>query len=151
MIPPMIVFGVSCWKGVRMQHKIKFRAWDKEKKAWIRGAYGFHILGESMLIGGLFQDYSLPDLNNIIIEQFTGLCDKNGKGIYEGDIVELDYASRIWKLEVRWAEHMWAWSFYCPHSKQYKHKMFMSNGYTTKIIGNIHENPKLLEDNDAND
>ena len=116
---------------------IKFRAWDKKKKIWIPGAYGFHILGESMLIGGLFQDYKLLDLNNIILMQFTGIKDKNGKEIYEGDIVEYeDCMRKFGKTKVRFYQYSWE-----PFAHMSKTHMPIKY----EIIGNIHENSELLE------
>lgn len=71
--------------------QLKFRAYDVVKGKWIDGGYGFHILGEAMLLGGLFCDYGILELNNIRITQFTGILDRNGKDVYEGDIVRHEY------------------------------------------------------------
>lgn len=68
--------------------ELKFRAWDKVKRQWIEGGYGFHILGEANLHGGLFSDYPVLELNNIEITQFTGIVDRNGREVYEGDVVK---------------------------------------------------------------
>jgi len=67
------------------------------------------------------------DRNSILL-QFTGLHDKNGKEIYEGDIVEFESEYGKAKSEVAYPED---W-------------LFFSEDKTLKIIGNIYENPELL-------
>lgn len=71
--------------------------------------------------------------------QYTGLKDKNGKEIYEGDIVEYkDESSRVNRLVVKWngidASFDFGWV---------RTRYASTNG---EVIGNIYENPDLLED-----
>ena len=131
--------------------RFRFRAWDKKNKRMlykIQEAYD----------GGCVEDEKGNDVDNcyvdcfssffpyddndkneeFIVEQCTGLKDKNGRLIYENDVVSCgfpDIGCVKWKNGGFWVSgvnYIMPWHF------------FIANKW--EVLGNIHENPELLED-----
>ena len=124
-----------------MQDRFKFRAWNKNENEYIYDVEQIAIPDIMEDFVTLFRIVLRGTSDNLTLEQCTGLKDKNGKLIYEGDIVEAyDYTTEHSQI-------VWDKGCYVLKSKDAAIYEHLSN-YEKQcaIIGNIHENPELLEE-----
>ena len=121
--------------------EIKFRAWSKS--LGMSDPFYLKDCGEASDIGE-FTDYM----------QFTGLLDKNGKEIYEGDIIKVtgEFAIDYYGI-VKWSQQEDDYTYHCgfmvdwqEEVKRRSHLSFWANHREIEIIGNIYENPELLKE-----
>lgn len=118
----------------------KFRAWDKlNNEMSVVEQINFNR-GEFESIG--YGVSSLREANKVELMQSTGLKDKNGKEIFEGDIVKMakDVYSKLTYYEV--VRHRGG--AYRLESKQHGCELWLRHT-DCEIVGNIYENPELLE------
>jgi uncharacterized phage protein (TIGR01671 family) len=120
--------------------EIKFRAWHPELQQMF---FDCHVSSESwrnnnMHFGGTHQT----------LMQYTGLKDKNGKEIYEGDVVNgtedyPNYEDKFNKNEVvSWDDSLAGFYPFCAYDRDCG--TYWQTG-RCKIVGNIYENPELVE------
>ena len=134
--------------------ELKFRVWHKKYKffiGWERFGYlGYAIQtnGDLIHLSGQYPVYNL-NKEDYEIQQYTGLKDKNGKEIYEGYL--LKYTMNLpTLLEIYWNNQS---AKFNTKVRPLHHKMIYMgpvpidkvNNY--EIIGNIFENPELINEN----
>ena len=128
--------------------KIKFRVWDKATKH-------MHICGEDVHDScwydnnNNFHYYNLQngegsgEHGDYILMQYTGLHDKNGKEIYEGDIVRVENTDLA---QIIYDEDRMAWGIKPINDFYFDSPLLADNtSLELEVIGNIYDNPELLE------
>lgn len=116
---------------------IKFRGKTKQGE-WIIGYYIGKISLNEVIILSPFNDNKYYCIANTI-GQFTSLYDKNGKEIYEGDILDFNGI----KVEVRFVRGIFA--LLCNGDLDQELVGDCRTDLFAKIIGNIYDNPELLK------
>ena len=122
--------GTVSNKGKEMR-EIIFRAWDGDKYHY--GGFVVHPDGKMEYPEGGWDVHGCDDGD--LLEQYTGLTDKNGKKIFEGDIVKchaIETDETVIVEDIRKIPVQFKW-------------VDIYTGATIKVIGNIHDNPELLE------
>lgn len=128
-------------KGSLMR-EIKVRAWYKPYKQMCQveslrfdgnGVYTAVLIEES------FYDRRIVEADEIVIEQYTGLKDKNGVNIYEGDILIDDTGEPVEYWVVKFADGGFVGE--CAGAAESLFELT-----NLEIAGNIHENSELVEE-----
>lgn len=138
------------------------RIWDETKHQWLCDGeddvlpyYGFDIRGGEVTamqsMDWVYRQFEHG--RKLIWERSTGLTDKNGKEIYEGDIVKRtkphEFLKNVEETEtfrIRWGVRKAGFFAYSKERKKHNIPAKRLNANDVyEVIGNVHENPELLE------
>lgn len=130
-----------------MNREIKFRAWDKV--SWVMKYWDEYSPPTQLLEDALYPtpDEDLGFKENYVLMQFTGLYDKNGKEIYENDMVKCWVDKHNYILGVIKWEHAGFVIDYIstgedPVTPSAKDSFPLPNGNAMYVLGNLFEDPK---------
>lgn len=139
--------------------ELEFRAWDNREKAYLnKEDIAIDSLGNIFILEGYSHNDSElwyarilvdPDNERYIIEQFTGLTDRNGIEICEGDIVKFTHKiGDGWgnnKGDIAEIKYMIDGVSFSGFGFRNSVPLTANKANKLEVIGNIHENPELLE------
>ena len=119
----------------------KYRVWDKKYGKYLRGKI---LLAPDGQLYELVDDFHFPKINmvEVVIEQDTGLKDKNGVKIYEGDILKFKmHTGKYENYKIVFRDAMFE-AINADDTNFISYSIWNIG----EVIGNIHENKELLGD-----
>lgn len=125
-----------------------FKAKRRDDGQWIKGTVLFHDVDAATIFNQNAADGSLQgfEVDPSSVCQCTGLKDKNGKLIWENDIVK-DEHGNLYKAF--WQNNYYQFSWICVSSEIFqsgiKWDLYVMRSFEIEVIGNIFDNPELLE------
>ncbi|EKZ0914406.1 hypothetical protein RAZ69_002595 [Listeria monocytogenes] len=117
--------------------EIEFRAWDKEVKEMDYNPSVIEIWQNKPIN----EQFRLESEEKLVWMQYTGLKDKNGKKIFEKDIATCQFFDKKITGLIEFIEFMWA-----VNDRKNQRLYQLNEVSNIEVIGNIHENPELLEE-----
>lgn len=119
----------------------RFRAWDKEFKEMVQV---YALVFDEQIIKATCKNGNVvkEDIKNYVLMQSTGLRDKNGKEIFEGDVVKM--AKNVYSEPTYYEVVRHRGGAYRLESKQYGCELWLRHT-DCEIAGDIYKNPELLE------
>lgn len=122
----------------------KFRAYFNRYERMI---YSIGIVNENCILVDFNGDGDLETIfltNDISLMQSTGLKDKKGNEIYEGDICAYYYGDVAEYCEVKWSDKYSTWMIEGDSDIEFLRDF--ARHISSEVIGNIYEDPELLEE-----
>ena len=123
--------------------EIKFRAWLKEERKMVNVETLFIGINRLCFGNSKTEDLFFRDFEEVELMQYTGLKDKNGKEIYEGDIVILNDAEEENRCIVKYKYG----SYILVDGDLREDLSNVESDKFLEVVGNIYENKNLLEEN----
>ena len=127
--------------------EIKFRAWVKDRKAIFEVILIDYVSKKVTYIverTGHLLNIRHDKFNDIELMQYTGIKDKDNKEIYEGDILFESFGERYYKVVFENGSFR---AEFKGDFEEYSFDLIDVVAQSCEVIGNIHENSKLMEDN----
>lgn len=122
----------------------KYRAWDSAKKEMFKDTFAITESGQVVVVEqesvASSPDYVFVD--HLVIMQSTGLKDKNGKEIFEGDIVKM--AKDVYSEPTYYEVVRHRGGAYRLESKQHGCELWLRHT-DCEVVGNVYENKELLD------
>ena len=123
----------------------RFRMYDRKREEWVHDTdHAVSLFGETIIMGEILRrsddtGVSLEDLNEIVVQMYINCRDKNGKDIYDGDVLKMHTGDVV---EVQWGTNQLAWivtkdglNALIPNREAWEE---------AEIIGNKFDNKELL-------